>query len=78
MKKTNYKTSTYDMGRGWRMDIVIFGKTYEAWVYKKDMCVKNFMFGMEEKYAQSEEYFTELAVANFDEHKKFYQMDYCN
>lgn len=47
MKKLEIKTTTYDCGDGFRIDIVETDEEQEAWLYHKDYGVKELMFGVD-------------------------------
>ena len=45
-KVKEVRTSTYDIGEGFYMDIVATGKMYEAYIYKIGGCYKKLMIHM--------------------------------
>lgn len=73
-------TFTYDMGKKWRMDIVVMPKKdyAEAWIYREDYGIKSLMFGS--SYNQSTcrtlDYFIDMAYANFYDYKEIYEEEY--
>ncbi len=46
MKKTNIITETYECKKGFYVDVVYDGITYEAWIYHKAYGQKMLMFGI--------------------------------
>lgn len=47
MKKVNIKTTTYDIGDGFRVDITQEQQMTEAWIYHEDYGIKEYIFGRE-------------------------------
>lgn len=72
MKELQVITKTYDMGDGYRIDIVELAEEYEAWIYEVSNEVKMLMFGCP-KSQQTYEEFLSMVEANFPS----YQEDYC-
>lgn len=76
MTKANiYKIETFDMGKGWLMDIVTTNDTYESWIYRKDIGIKSMMFGLP-KYQNTYEEMLELSKINYPEYTDDYMYDY--
>lgn len=78
MKVIDTTTTTYDMGDGFRLDIVKDWSdehseawTYEAWVYHKDYGVKKLMFGC--KYHTGYGIFDDMAKGHFEEYRGMYK-----
>lgn len=78
MKLTKYITETYDMGKGWMVDIVEhrgkFGKQYDAWIYEKNNGIKSYMFGVPAKQTPKEE-FIDMVANLYDEYIDGYNED---
>lgn len=73
MKKTNISTTTYQDG-DFCIDIVAFPENYyEAWIYKKDIGVKDLMFGMHE---ESYDLFLDIVDVNLEEYEESYEEDH--
>ena len=68
------QTAVYDMGEGWRVDIVTTPETYEAWIYHKDYGVKNLLFGTSTDTRFN--IFCDMIERNFEEYKQDYINDY--
>lgn len=49
MTETNIKTTSYEIGTKFMVDIVETDNTYHAWIYRKDYGVKCLMFGVRKK-----------------------------
>ena len=62
--------------KGFSVDIVVNDKNYiEFWLHHKDYSIKEFMFGVEKKHDNLEEY-VELLLANIDQYYKSYINEY--
>lgn len=44
MKKSTYKTITYEMGKGWMLDITEHNDEREAWIFNTRIGIKSMMF----------------------------------
>ena len=79
VKIDNIKTTTYDAGDGWRVDIVEMPGEYEAYLYREDYGVKSLMFGCpidQNGEHWTVERFAELVQDGLDEYKAQYDNDY--
>lgn len=74
-KANRYKIETFDMGKGWLMDIVTTNDTYESWIYRKDIGIKSMMFALP-KYQNTYEEMLELSEINYPEYTDDYMYDY--
>lgn len=45
MKKIITETTTYDVGDGFRIDVVHEGIHFDGWIYHEDYGIKSHMFG---------------------------------
>lgn len=72
MTKSAYsKTETYEMGKGFMLDVVEERDTYEAWIWRQGFGVKDLAFGVPKSKTTKEE-FIDLAEQNFTLHAKRY------
>lgn len=74
MKELNMTIKTYDMGDGWRMDIIDKGDDLqygnkEAWIHHYGYGEKQLMFGANDELDK----FVELAAASFGDYKQCYK-----
>ena len=76
MKKTPITTTTYEH-RGFLVDIVTTGETYEAWLSREEYGVKSLMFGVP-KEQQSLDEFLEIVEANLYEYEEGYDREYAD
>lgn len=76
-KTTSYKVSDYS---DYIVDIVELPDEWEAWLYRKDMAIKMYMFGFAKKdqnnYPVSREMFIELVDGNVNDHIDDYEETY--
>lgn len=73
MKKTNISTATYQDG-DFCIDIVTFPDNYyEAWIYKKDIGVKDLMFGMRD---MNYDLFLDIVDVNLEEYEVSYEEEH--
>jgi len=89
-KLTGIKTHTYDMGDGWRLEIIhrtkpgkncngIKEADFEAWIYLDSYSVKDFMFGTcVQPTCPDLNAFVEMAVNNFDNYIGIYIENFCD
>ena len=75
MKMTSNKTDTYNIGTGYKVDIVTLKNTYEAWIYHKDYGIKELMCGMP-KAQQTYRDFIKIVCRNIDNYKQGYEAEY--
>ena len=83
MKKSNYKIHTYEADNGFMVDIVDKGDAFEAWIYHKDYCVKDLMWGepkensrFEKPFTQTLQGFKALVEANLEGYAAGYAEEY--
>lgn len=75
MKKTNISTATYQDG-DFYIDIVTFPDNYyEAWIYKKDIGVKDLMFGIRDKIYDFD-FFLDIVDVNLEEYEESYEEEH--
>ena len=67
----NNQITAYDMGNGWRVDIVVSANEYGAWIYHDGYGVKDFMFGVDQNQTRFGD-FCDLVRGNFEEYKALY------
>ena len=67
----NHQIIAYNMGDGWRVDIVILADEYEAWIYEEDHGVKTLMFGLSQEQTRFRS-FCDMVQDNFEEYKRIY------
>ena len=72
MKRINNGIKTYDVGNGFCVDIEKRDGVYEAWLYRTDMGIKEFMFGGEESIAE----FKKMVIANLETYEVLYDEYY--
>lgn len=81
MKKIDCNTTTYDMGDGFRLEVVETDEEHEAWIYHKDYGIKALMLGVD-KHLYShygdycDGYFAETVRNNLDSYKELYKDEY--
>ena len=61
-EKSNIKT--YSFKFGFMIDIVDNKTTWDVWLYHKDVCAKNFLFGLYKKYFDNYDNFLECVENN--------------
>lgn len=64
-------TTTYEMNNGFMIDIIENDETYHAWIYKKNMGVKDLMFGVR-KEQQTKNEFINIVLNNLPEYEEAY------
>lgn len=74
--KTHELTLVYETKNNFMVDILVKNDTYEAWIYKKDMGVKELMFGIPKNSTCSLQ-MEELVEKNLEEYMIDYEMSYC-
>ena len=79
VKIDNIKTTTYDAGDGWRVDIIEMPGEYDAFLYKENYGVKSLMFGC--PITQNGEHWTvkrfiDLVEGNLPEYMATYKEEY--
>ena len=77
MKEIYVKTTVYDMGEGWRVDITEEIETYNAWIYYKDCGIKELMFGVGKDKIDFDS-FCDMVTANYEEYQDSYKEEYCD
>ena len=78
-KTTEYKTTTYrayESDEHFLVDIVEGRNTFEAWIYRDDYGVKDFMFGAS-KASTSRPGFLALVTDNLLDHVLIYNDSHC-
>lgn len=75
MKILNIKTTTYDVGDGFRVDIVQDGKHFDAYIFHQDYGIKTHMFGVATGTVDE---FVSLVEGSLEEDKAIYEEDYMN
>lgn len=60
----NHNIKTYEYKDGFFIDIVDNGLLWDVWLYKNDIMIKDYMFGLYKKY--------------FDNYNDFLDCVYCN
>lgn len=75
MKKAKIKTSTYEVGNGFLVDIVVTESEHEAWIYHKDYGIKSMMWGGLNS-SETIEDFKALVEANVPEYAEDYMSEY--
>lgn len=74
MNKIDCNTTTYDMGDGFRVDIMEADDNYyEAWIYHENYGQKDLMFGSAE--IANLGHFVEMVEANFHDYRRDYFLD---
>ena len=53
---SSYKTKTYNVGQGYKVDVVETPIGYEAWLYHQDKGIKDLMFGVPEEQQTMKEF----------------------
>lgn len=67
MKKTNIKTSTYDYGDGYMVDIVESDTMYESYIYRPKANIKTLIWGIDKEHSSLEEFTKISENCVFDE-----------
>ena len=75
MKQSTYKTTTYELGKGWMIDITEFNEDREAWLYRIDTGIKTFIFGRDIN-ADTYEDFLNMVIVNYPDYMVDYMHDY--
>jgi len=80
----NVKTTTYDAGFGFRVDIVETvdyangTELYEVWIHRPDYGVKDLMYGLSKKNVPTIKGVLKIIEANLLEHMRSYDDEYCD
>ena len=71
MNIVNTETTTYDIGDGFRMDVVKDGIHFDGWIYHEDYGIKSHMFGITADNVRDF-----LAIVDVDPYIDLYQEEY--
>lgn len=73
IKKENKSYEIFEIN-DYIVEIDKTGKYIECWLYKKDYCIKIFMFGID----TTDDDYLDILIANVDEYIENYEKEYCN
>lgn len=72
---SNYKTTTFNAGGGFKVDIVETDTMFEAWLWHDNYGIKDYMFGYREKDMNIENFII-LVEYNIANSKRYYKNRY--
>ena len=76
MEKLDLKTTAYNVGDGFCIDIVETDDLFEAWIYHIDYGIKEYMFGSLKSDKTDYGVFVSMARNEFDDYRDDYYSEY--
>ena len=76
MKKADVKITVYEMKDDFFVEVYKNNDIFEFWIYHRNYGIKEFMFGLPEKYFNEINTIENLIKGNFDDYKKTYIKNY--
>ena len=76
MKKADVKITVYEMKDNFFVEVYKNNDIFEFWIYHRNYGIKEFMFGIPEKYFNKGNTIEHLIKSNFERQKDFYIQEY--